>query len=271
MMSLRTVLRMEDNRVDSTPAQRATSFGAVASNYHTFRPGPPAEALDWIFPKPIDTVVDLGAGTGALTRLLLPVASTVVAVEPDLGMRSELTRSLPGVTVLDGRGEAMPLADDSADAIVASSSWHWVDTEAGTSEAARVLRPGGTLAALWSGPDPDGSFMATAQAALGSAEAGPVLEGTLSGRFTPDLALDIPIGAPFSGVETEVFRWTMALTADQLIGLLGTLSWVIVLPEDERRQLIATARRLLRDVLGIEGAVTADVDYRCTAFRCMRA
>jgi SAM-dependent methyltransferase len=253
-------------------AARSTSFGSVAQHYEAFRPGPPPAAVRWLFPEAVGTVIDLGAGTGALTRILPNVASQVIAVDPDPEMRKVLAVSVPGVVVLDGRGEAMPVADESADAVVASSSWHWVEPVSGLGEAARVLRDGGIMAALWTGPDPDGTFMRQAQAALAQGGGDRILKATVTGDFTPQtVALEIPEGLPFEPPENRKFTWTLPLTADQIIGLLGTLSWIIVMPEDERQRLFETARRLLRDFLVVEGDVTADVDFACNAYRARRA
>src|SRR5579871_5892015 len=102
---------------------RATSFGQVADAYHEFRPGPPAGAVDWLLPAVADTAVDLGAGTGALSRLLLARVPTVIAVEPDPAMRDRLG-AIEGLDVREGRGEHLPVPDASVDAVVASSSWH---------------------------------------------------------------------------------------------------------------------------------------------------
>src|ERR1700730_16841272 len=111
-------------------------------------------------------VVDLGAGTGALTRLLVDRADEVVAVEPDDRMRSVLVRAVPEARVVTGRGEAMPLPDGSADAVLASSSWHWMDPVPALHEVGRVLKPRAILGALWTGPDPEGPFISQARALL---------------------------------------------------------------------------------------------------------
>jgi SAM-dependent methyltransferase len=251
---------------------RSTSFGRIAEQYETFRPGPPADAVRWLFPEAVGTVVDLGAGTGALSRLLVGVARQVVAVEPDPDMRQVLAAAVPGIVVLDGRGEALPVADGVADGVVASSSWHWVDPVAGLSEAARVLRPGGVMAAMWTGPDPEGGFMRQAQAALAQGRGDQILRATVAGDLAPAiLTLDIPDGLPFGTPEHQRFTWMLPLTADELIGLLGTLSWIIVMEEDDRQRLFDTARRLLRDLLGVAGGVTADVDFVCEAYRARRS
>jgi SAM-dependent methyltransferase len=268
-------------------AKRSGSFGTVAAHYERYRPGPPSEAVDWILSaKRPGRVIDLGAGTGALTRLLVDRADEVVAIEPDDRMRSVLTDEVPSARALAGRGESMPVPDGSADAVIASSSWHWMDPVPTLLEAGRVLVPGGVLGALWAGPDPDGAFLLQARAMLGGqsgggsdrsgdgpehdepeTELGRIMMGEAD-RPTP--ILEIPTGVPFDQPEHKIFKWDVALDADELIGLLGTFSWIITLPDDTRERLISEARRLLRELLGVEGDVTVDVAYRSDAWRSRR-
>ena len=264
-------------------AIRAGSFGAVATHYERYRPGPPVAAVDWLLPVVPGgagrrRLVDLGAGTGALTRLLVGRADEVVAVEPDERMRSVLADENPGVRVVEGRGESMPLPDGSADAVLASSSWHWMDLVPALLEVGRVLVPGGTLGVVWSGPDPEGAFMVEARSLLEHRPAGDG-EGSgrdeLAGLITGDgdrspPVLEIPPGVPFAAPERQEFTWEMAMTADELIGLLGTFSWIITLPEDARGRVVAAARRLLAELLGVEGEVTVDVAFRADAWRSRR-
>jgi SAM-dependent methyltransferase len=267
-------------------AVRAESFGAVAAHYERYRPGPSLRAVDWVLPKHVDTVVDLGAGTGALTRLLIDRAEEVIAVEPDDRMRAVLTEEVPGVRAVTGRGESVPIADGCVDAVLASSSWHWMDPVPTFREVGRILRSGGILGALWSGPDPEGSFMVQAHAVLaersldgadavagdGAGESGGTgLAGLVMGDVRrPASSLEIPPGVPFDQPEHEVFTWDVALNADELIGLLGTLSWIITMPEEMRSRVIAEARRLLRELLGVDGEVTVDVAFRSDAWRSHR-
>jgi SAM-dependent methyltransferase len=258
-------------------AERSGSFGEVAADYERFRPGPPLAAVDWFLPDKVGLVVDLGAGTGALTRLLVARADEVVAIEPDTRMRAVLMQEVPGARAVMGHGEAMPLPDRCADAVLASSSWHWMDPIPTLREAGRVLKPNGFLGALWSGPDPDGPFMAQAQSLLAARSSGidagqrddSVTGLILGDALRPMSTLEIPRGVPFGQPEHESFTWDVALNADELIGLLGTLSWIITMAEETRNAVFEEARRLLRDFLGIEGDVTVDVAFRADAWRAV--
>ncbi len=96
---------------DWEPVKQAVSFGAVADVYERARPTYPGAALDWLLPDGARRVLDLGAGTGKFTRLLAERGLDVVAVEPSEGMRGVFARALPGVEVLAGSGERIPLGD----------------------------------------------------------------------------------------------------------------------------------------------------------------
>lgn len=280
-MSDRTLAGASSGPVPLTPeekAVRSSSFGTAASLYERYRPGPPVEAVEWLLADGPATVVDLGAGTGALSRLLVDRVASVVAVEPDDRMRGVLEQNLVGVTAVAGRGESMPLADGTAGAVLASSSWHWMDPVPTLREVARVLMPGGTLGAVWSGPDPEGPFLTQARALLASGNSRDAVDGSTTdevsemGRMVLDAerfetVLTIPAGEPFAEPVQHIHRWDVALNADELIGLLSTFSWIILMADEQRTAVLTEARRLLREGLGIEGATTVDVAYKSEAWR----
>ncbi|MDH5334239.1 MAG: class I SAM-dependent methyltransferase, partial [Thermoleophilia bacterium] len=128
---------------------RATSFAEVADAYERGRPGYPGEAVAWLVGEPPRDVVDLGAGTGKLTRSLVAAGHRVTAVEPLPEMLERLRVAAPEAAAVPGTAEAIPLPDASADVVVSAQAFHWFDHDAALPESVRVLRPGGWLALVW--------------------------------------------------------------------------------------------------------------------------
>lgn len=133
--------------------QARLGFGRAAEEYERGRPGYPGPAIDWLTGHlglgPERAVLDVGAGTGKLTRTLVPSGARLVAVEPVAQMRSVLERQVPGVEALAGRAEDIPLPVGSVDAIVCGQAFHWFDGPRALAEFHRVLRPGGRLGLIW--------------------------------------------------------------------------------------------------------------------------
>ena len=129
------------------------AFGRTAREYELGRPEWPDELLDRVVADAgLDaaaTVVDVGAGTGKLTRALLARFAHVVAVEPDEAMKAVLEEVVPGAEAVTGEGESIPLEHDSADAVFSGEAFHWFATKQTVAEIARVLRPGGVFVFLW--------------------------------------------------------------------------------------------------------------------------
>jgi SAM-dependent methyltransferase len=129
------------------------AFGRSAREYELGRPEWPEELLDRVVSElglgPDATVLDLGAGTGKLTRALVPRFTRVVAVEPDDAMRAVLEDVVPGAEALAGRGDAIPLADGEVDTVFSAEAFHWFATPESVGEIVRVLRPRGALVLLW--------------------------------------------------------------------------------------------------------------------------
>lgn len=130
----------------------ATSFGSAAEAYERGRPAYPADLLDALHHEldlgPGRDLLDLAAGTGKLTRQLVPFGAHLVAVEPLAEMRARFEHAVPGVLAIDGTAEDIPLAADSIDIVLVAQAYHWFDRDRANREVARVLRPGGQRAAI---------------------------------------------------------------------------------------------------------------------------
>ena len=197
----------------NTKALNATSFGAATQAYERGRPSYPADALDWLLQDGIRTVLDLGAGTGKLTRDLVARGFDVIAVDPSEGMRTELGRALPDVRVLAGSGESIPLDAGSVDAVLVAQAWHWGDATRAVPEVARVLRPGGRLGLLWN-----------LRAEL---DGWPQALGRLLRRYgsMEDHSDAPPVGPPFGAIERHDIAWSNPISPEALIDLVASRSY----------------------------------------------
>jgi ubiquinone/menaquinone biosynthesis C-methylase UbiE len=127
----------------------AHSFGAVAEAYERGRPTYPDDAVRWLLGEQPVSVLELGAGTGKLTRVIASLGHDVHATDPDPAMLRILERELPDVRSAEASAEEIPLGDASVDAVIAAQAFHWFDLDRALPEIARVLRPGGHLCLVW--------------------------------------------------------------------------------------------------------------------------
>ena len=242
---------------------RRLSFGSVATDYDRYRPSPPPQALDWLLPPGAQAVLDLAAGTGAVTRELIGRAPRVIAVEPDERMRAVLTARCPGAEVLAGRGEAIPLPDASVDAVVISAAWHWLNPDQAVPEIRRVLRVGGVLGVMWISRDMRVPWVEEFnQLARESREADRRSDGAPAGHRRRQVSF--PPGTPMSAPDEHTVEFSLPMTKDDLVGLLGTYSAVITL-DPERR---ADFSRRVRAFLDRQPWDRVDLPLIC---RCLRS
>lgn len=249
------------------------SFGAIASDYDRLRPSPPGAAVDWLLPAHCQVAVDLAAGTGLLTRVLAGKVPQVVAVEPDSRMRAVLLARSPDVRVVEGRGEAIPLPDASADGVFVSSAWHWMDPELVIPEIGRVLRGGGRFGAIWTGRDRQAGWVREADwmqwgRADGNQTAPAADEpAARSGSRRGEIAL--PDTGLFGNAETASFGFTRPMTISDMVAMLATYSAVITASPDDRAARLAHARAALEQRFPDGGEI--DVPMRAWCWRSDRA
>jgi SAM-dependent methyltransferase len=229
------------------------SFELVAELYEQARPDYPQEAIEWVASKLglgfDSTIVDLGAGTGKLTRALLVTGARVIAVEPGDAMRAELERALPEVEALRGAAENIPLADASVDCIAVGSAFHWFRHDEALPELHRVLRRGGGLALLWNSRDRDQPI---------HREIGDLIEPFVRrGRPGPEHWADaLRRSNLFSAPEEAHFPWVQKLDADGLVARVGSISFIASASPEARAELAG----LLRGVAARLGG-TVDFPY----------
>ena len=218
---------------------RRLTFGAHADGYERARPAWPAAAARWFVPDDAQLVLELGAGTGKLTRALVALGPRVLAVEPDARMLAILQSS--GFDGVPGSAEEIPLGDGEADVVVAGSCLHWFDLERALPEIHRVLRPGGRLAFGWNHRDGDDPLGARVQRAISAARTG------LAGWRTREWTSVVVAGGLFGDVEQVTFPHAHAFPRDALEDHLLSYSGVAALPAEERRRLTATVAEELGD------------------------
>jgi SAM-dependent methyltransferase len=254
-------------RQDEDTAVRRRSFGAVAGEYDRLRSGPPPEALDWLLPTRATDALEIGAGTGLLTRLLAARVDHVTAVEPDDRMRAVLSASAPGVDVRAGQAEALPVDSSSYDVVLAASAWHWVDEERAVPEVARVLRPAGRLALVWSGPDRSVDWMRSLWA--GGIVFNPEDSDSVDRVRRRRHIVNVEVGgeSPFGTPETTLFHWTKPMSREDLVALAATYSIVITMDDAARAEHLAGMRRFLDAQEFLAGQDVIDVPMRAYCWR----
>jgi SAM-dependent methyltransferase len=226
----------------------AEGFSRSAEAYERGRPRYPREALELLLSRlPAGAaVLDLAAGTGALTRPLLEAGLEVVAVEPVAKMRAALP---PSVRALEGTAEAIPLGTGEVDAVTVGQAFHWFDGDAALPEIHHVLRPEGLLALFWNRRVADDPVNVAIDEVVDPYRADVPTHRTEEWRTAFDrTSLFVPLS------EHEVPN-EQRLDANGMAARVGSISFIAALDEPERRRVLERARAIAR-----AGAVT--VPYR---------
>jgi SAM-dependent methyltransferase len=216
----------------------AIGFASAADVYERARPSYPQDAIDWLVAQtglgPGRTVVDLGAGTGKLTRLLLPTGARVVAVEPIAEMRAHIS----GAEALEGTAEAIPLPDGSADVVTVAQALHWFDQDRALPEIHRVLREDGSLVIVWNMRDLGDPVQRGVEDLLGPIRND--VPGQILGAWREPLARS----ALFGPATVREFAYEQQFTTDDLCDRVASTSFVAALPAVDREELLVRVRAL---------------------------
>jgi SAM-dependent methyltransferase len=225
----------------------ARSFARVAAEYELGRPSWPPEAIDLPARElelgPDATVLDLGAGTGKLTRLLVERFARVVAVEPEETMRGLIPRS---AEVLPGTAEEIPLPARSVAAVFCGESFHWFDWTRAIAEIVRVLEPRGGLALMWNRPS----------GGLASDEWPPEVSDALDRlgdpspperRYWSFAWRDALSGSPFEPLCSSVVPNGGEISREVVLARIASWSPIATLPDAERESFLAEIAEYLTE------------------------
>jgi SAM-dependent methyltransferase len=161
---------------------------------------------------------------------LLDAGHDVVAVEPDGGMREAFAAAMPGIEILEGSAEELPVPDGAFDAVTAGQALHWFEERA-LPEFARALRPGGLLGVIFNLRDESEPWVAELARILRHPEADAEIE---------------TFGPLFGPVAEATFTHAQQIDVPGLLGLVSSRSYTIVMPADERAEMLAGVEALGR-------------------------
>jgi len=229
----------------SLRSEARTIFGSDAKGYDAGRPGYPAEVYDILASRcglrAGASVMEIGAGTGLVTRRIVAAGASVVAVEPDPNMAAHLAAAVSGdVEIIRGTFEQAALPQDEFDLAVAATSFHWVDQDAGLPKLGQVIRPGGWAAVWWTifdDPDRQDPFRDALQARTGDGDPG----GQRNVEFQLDAVgrcRDLAERARLTDVSGNLIRWTAELDTAQLRALYASMIRIRRLPDGEQRRIL---------------------------------
>lgn len=245
------------------PAARV-GFQRAAERYERGRPEAPREAFDALVASLAlssrSTVLELGAGTGKLSRNLAPRAGRYAAIEPVPAMRVEFRRALPKVPLVAAVAERLPFRDSTVDAVVAAQAFHWFDIPRAMEEMHRVLRPGGAVGLLWNARDESVDWVRRATEILDRYE-------DRAPRYRHgewQAAWDRTPG--FTPLKKQAFPFVQRLGRDTALDRFTSVSYIASLDAVRYAEAESAFRELLDAHPQTAGRSEIDLPYRCEIF-----
>jgi len=247
----------------------AGGFAVSADLYARGRPQYPDEVSRWLRDdiglQPGRTVIDLGAGSGKFTGYLLRTGASVIAVEPVPQMLEKLALAWPDAARYHGTAEAIPVPDNSVDAVVCAQSFHWFANAAALTEVHRVLRPGGRLGLIWNVRDASAEWVKRLTAIIDP------YEGDTPRYARGDWKRAFPF-AGFGPMRTAHFPHRHTGTAeDVIVNRIRSTSFIAALPADEEAGVVAKVRSLIDATPELKGRDVVTMPYVTDAYSMTKA
>jgi MOSC domain-containing protein YiiM/SAM-dependent methyltransferase len=242
----------------------AKGFSAGADAYERGRPSYSPEAIAHIVRElrigPESIVLDLAAGTGKLTRELVPTGARLIAVEPIAEMAAKLAAAVPNAEIRKGTAEDIPAENHSIDAVVVGQAFHWFDGIRALSELRRVLRPDGALALIWQSRDASVPWVQRLNEIIDRADDGHPRFRTNEWRQAFDLT------ALFEPLEAAEFAYLQPTTPELVVDRVASISYVAAMPQSKRRIVLDAVRELLASDPATAGRAEIDLPHRVEVF-----
>jgi SAM-dependent methyltransferase len=247
----------------------ARGFSVVAREYERSRPSYPEGAVDRLIQElevhRDGLVLDLGAGTGKLTRLLAPSGARLVALDPVEAMRKECAHAVPNAMVVGGMAESLPFADGTFDGVVAGQAFHWFDGPRALGEIHRALKPSGRLGLIWNVRDESVDWVRRLTEIIEPYESSVPREKTQQWRAA-FAATDL-----FGSLNQRRFSHSQTLDADGLVERFSAVSFIASLPEEGRSEVLEEIRELAETHPDLSSRDSFELPYFTELYWCSRA
>jgi SAM-dependent methyltransferase len=246
----------------------AHGFACGAEVYARGRPDYPPQARVWLQNElelaPGKVVLDLGAGTGKFTRVLLATGASVIAIDPVPQMLEQLTHTAPEAEALLGDAEHIPLPEAAVDAVVCAQSFHWFATRSALAQIRRVLRPGGVLGLIWNVRDASVDWVARLTALLMPYEG----DAPRYDRGEWRSVFRVPGFGPL--LEQRFAYGHVGSPQQVILDRVSSISFVAALGPEPRTRLMERVRRLIEETPSLAGRQEVTFPYVTSAYRSER-
>lgn len=238
----------------------SVGFDRAADSYDRGRPEYSSDAINFLIDQfkinQNSKILDLGAGTGKFTKLILPFSKNIVAIEPVEGMRNKFQSLINGVPILPGTAENLPLDSNSIDAVICAQAFHWFEANLAIEEIHRVLKPNGHLGLLWNVRDESFDWVKRLTSIIDPHESGAPRYKKMVWKKAFDETTF------FSKLEHRAFNYIQSGNNETIVDRIASISFISSLAEDQRKQVLLEVRNLLSSHPQTKDEKTIQLPYK---------
>lgn len=246
----------------------AVGIDRAGDSYERGRPEYPQEAIEFLVNNlqinKSSMVVDLGAGTGKFTKLIIPYSDNVIAIEPVEGMRNKFSSLYPEIKMLNGSAEKIPLEDKSADVVFVAQAFHWFNGPKALQEIYRVLKPKGRLGLIWNARDESKTWVAEMTRIIDPHEGGAPRYKSMNWKQAFDST------TLFSKLKFQHFNYIQVGDVETIVDRVGSISFISALPTDDKSRVLNQVRAMVTTHPETKNLLEIKLPYRTDVYWCER-